>query len=580
VVRFMDAVLAHATVPVALTVSSVVVGLGCLSAPGMVVAAVEGSYREVPVDTAIPAPDFRTVVVAISVVIGALIVVLVTRAFLLPDNTVKCHSALRSALTIEDSADVAIHLGRLLSHAIKLQTISYDATDSRESDSAEFLRLHAMLEASFPAFHDSDHVTKEVIGEYSLLYTWKGSNPDAPPVILCAHLDVVPAEGTDLTRWLHRPFAGHIDDEGTVWGRGAIDNKHNVIAQLFAAEHLISTGDIVAPRRTIYFCMGHDEEIGGQGGARLIAEKLRCRGVKAEFVLDEGSFIVNNLLPGIDRPVALISHCEKGAVNFRLTVDCFPPGHSSAPPIESNVGLLARAISRLERKPFPIDARYMVGGLHWIASSLSFPLRLVLANMWLFGPIFRRIAASDAKVSSTTRTTTAVTVVHAGEKVNQVAGSAVAYVNHRILPSKGVEGLAHQPDADRDAVLRYDKKVIADDRVGIEILPQWIPASPVSSTHSRAFKMIRQAVHDIEPNALSAPFIMTGNTDTRWYWQLADDIYRFTPLVLDRADLDMFHGINERISTTKLPRLARFYEHLIRSVDGWENSTAKDRKHT
>ena len=206
---------------------------------------------------------------------------------------------------------------------------------------------------------------------------------------------MVPA---DPATWTHAPFAGDIDDDGVVWGRGAVDNKHNVLAQLYAANHLISTGAMTAPRRTIYFAFGHDEEIGGGEGARVIAATLLARGVRAEFVLDEGAFAVTNILPGISRPIALICHCEKGAVDLQITADCYPPGHSSAPPAESNIGVLARAINRLEARPFPIDTSLVVDGLTYIASDLPLAHRVVLANMTLFGPIVRWFASKDAKV--------------------------------------------------------------------------------------------------------------------------------------------------------------------------------------
>jgi carboxypeptidase PM20D1 len=214
-------------------------------------------------------------------------------------------------------------------------------------------------------------------------------------VIFCAHLDVVAA---DPDAWTHPPFAGDIDADGVVWGRGAVDNKHNVLAQLYAADHLIKTGAITAPRRTIFFALGHDEEIGGYGGARAIAAVLLARGVRAEFAFDEGAFAVTNMLPGVSQPVALICHCEKGAVDVKITADCHPPGHSSSPPAESNVGVLARAISRLEARPFPIDTSLVVDGLTYVASDLPLAYQIVLANMTIFGPLVRWFAGTDTKV--------------------------------------------------------------------------------------------------------------------------------------------------------------------------------------
>jgi carboxypeptidase PM20D1 len=149
--------------------------------------------------------------------------------------------------------------------------------------------------------------------------------------------------------------------------------------------------------------MGHDEEINGMDGARQITQVLKSRGVRAEFVLDEGAFVVANMLPGLERPIALICNCEKGAVDLKLTVDTFPPSHSSSPPAETNIGVLARAITRLEAHPFGIDTSFVVSGLHSIATALPLPHRVILANMWFFGPIVRRVAAGDPQLAMTSR---------------------------------------------------------------------------------------------------------------------------------------------------------------------------------
>jgi carboxypeptidase PM20D1 len=148
---------------------------------------------------------------------------------------------------------------------------------------------------------------------------------------------------------------------------------------------------------------------------------------------------------------------------------------------------------------------------------------------------YANACTDDAQIAMTTRTTTAVTIVRAGEKINQIPAKAVAYVNHRIQPKPGVDRAGTSA---RDSVLEYDRRVIDDPRVKVELIEgeEWTPPSPVSSTTSRAFQLIRQAVHDVHSGAaLSAPFIMTGNTDTRWYWEVADDFYRHTPIVLGKS---------------------------------------------
>ena len=147
-----------------------------------------------------------------------------------------------------------------LAGAVRLRTISEEAPSpqSLAQNRAQLLRLHDYLAQSFPNLHRE--LQREVVGDYSLLYTWKGQDPAARPILLMAHQDVVPiAPGTEA-QWHADPFGGEIRD-GFVWGRGAWDDKGNLMAELEAVEALVSKG--FKPQRTIYLAFGHDEENGG-----------------------------------------------------------------------------------------------------------------------------------------------------------------------------------------------------------------------------------------------------------------------------------------------------------------------------
>jgi carboxypeptidase PM20D1 len=188
---------------------------------------------------------------------------------------------------------------------VRLRTISHD--DQPDASAAEFVKLHAHLEQSFPHAHRA--MKRELVGGYSLLYTWPGSDPDAKAVMLMAHQDVVPiAAGTEQD-WEVDPFAGVVKD-GYVWGRGAWDDKGNLVAIFEAIEALAAQG--FRPRQTVHVVAGHDEEVGGERGAKQVAELLRTRGVRLDWVIDEGTLITEGVIKGLDAPVALIGVAEKG----------------------------------------------------------------------------------------------------------------------------------------------------------------------------------------------------------------------------------------------------------------------------
>ena len=497
----------------------------------------------------------------------------------------------------------------LLSGAIRCATISHD--DTRKIDYSQFLKFHRYLRDSFPRVHKETTVT--VINRYSLLFEWTGSDSTLQPWLLAAHLDVVPTP--DLQFWRNGagepvdPFAGKVmdgpePDDGSargglaVWGRGAIDNKHNVLMQLQAVEEALAAG--VKPRRTVYLAYGHDEEIGGSAGAGEIAKHLAAKGVELEFVLDEGAFILQGVVPTVQQPVAYIGNSEKGFVNIELSVDAVPSCHSSAPPTESSLGILSRAVAALERRPHPTRPDLFRMTLAYQASIFSLPLKLVIANWWCFGILLSSIFVRKPRTAAVMRTTTAITVMRSGVKVNLVPQRAVAYVNHRVHPQDSLL-----------EVIERDRKIIGDSRVKLRVMgdhiradsclddepccppgdgkgckidvcghwdgsaaalsdaeSKWTPPSPVSSLENRAFRLLKSSVAKAF-HAPVTPMVLTGNTDTRHYWGIvpSKSLYRFTPLIMDIDDVEMFHGPNERVSLRNLRNLKRFYKQLLHEAD-------------
>jgi carboxypeptidase PM20D1 len=162
-----------------------------------------------------------------------------------------------------------------LAEAIRFKAISsYEKPDQH----AEALRgMQAHIEKSFPAFHAA--AKREIVADYSLLYTWEGADPKAQPIALLAHQDVVPvAPGTEKD-WQQPPYDGVIAD-GFIWGRGSWDDKGNLYSMLEAAEAMAREG--FRPKRTIYFAFGHDEETAGTAKHRrpagLARRETRFRG--------------------------------------------------------------------------------------------------------------------------------------------------------------------------------------------------------------------------------------------------------------------------------------------------------------
>ncbi|VWX63398.1 conserved hypothetical protein [Burkholderiales bacterium 8X] len=442
-----------------------------------------------------------------------------------------------------DSEAVA---GRLAG-AIGFRTVS--SLEDVAANEAEFDKLHAYMAQHYPLLHAN--LKREVVGRKALLYTWAGSDPAAKPIALMAHQDMVPiAPGTEGA-WGVDPFAGTIKD-GFVWGRGALDNKGNLFAQLEAIEMLLAGG--FKPQRTIYLVMGDDEEVSGLRGAQPIAQLLQSRGVRLDWVLDEGLLVLDGVLPGLNRPAALIGLAEKGYATFFLTLDT-APGHSSMPPARSAIGQMSAALARLEATPMPGGirgvAREMFGAL---APEMSGINRVMLSNLWLTEPLVRSQIEKSPSSNAMLRTTTALTIVRAGNKDNVLPGRAEAAVNFRVLPGDSI-----------DQVEAHLRKALGDDAIQVKRYPGNSEPSPISPTDSAGYRSIQEAVRQTFPDAVVAPGLMTAATDSRHFSILSDSVYRFSPFRVKAEDLPRFHGTNERIAISNYVEAIRFYRQLLRN---------------
>ncbi len=427
-----------------------------------------------------------------------------------------------------------------LSKAIQYRTISY--SEDAIPDSTAFFGFHRFLEETFPLTHTK--LSLEKINDYSLLYKWKGSDTSKKPIILMSHQDVVPVDEPTLDDWEAGPFSGKITDTHII-GRGTLDDKGTLIALLEAVEKLLE--ESYTPSRTIYLASGHDEEVGGANGAAAIAAHLKAKGVHAEMTIDEGGFIAEDLVPGVEAPVAMVNLAEKGFASFRLIVET-TGGHSSAPPRENTIGMLAQAIVDLEnnQRPYklvnPVDYQ-----LEYMGAELPFLQKLAFANPWLFKkPILEALNA---------HTTTAPTIIGGGIKNNVIPTVAEATINFRILPGETIE-----------SVQQHIVSTISD-KIKVEPVGFLTNPSPVSSIDSDAFKILEQTIRDMFPKSIVVPGLVGGGTDARYFYEISDDVYRFYPTRIGPDSMTRFHGIDEKISKDNYKEIIEFTYHLIKKFD-------------
>lgn len=476
----------------------------------------------------------KRITAAIGLVLAALIAVITfnTVRFTAPDSGEV--NLVSYEIDVEQAAN-------RLSQAVRFKTVSIRPSH------ADFPRFIAWLEESYPNVHNT--MERRLISGQTPLYRWAGTDNTLKPVLLTAHYDVVPVPKPSLKDWVHPPYDGVVDDE-FVWGRGTLDDKGAVIALLEAAETMIAAG--FQPKRDIWFAFGHDEEVGGIRGAAQVARILRGEGVQFAWILDEGSFVLDGIIPGLKRPIASINVAEKGTISVEL-VARGEGGHSSMPPERTAVGTLASAVDRLQKSPMP-------GGLDGVTADFfdrlgrefGMPERVLFANTWLFGPLLENQLAKANTTNAMLRTTTAPTMLTGSPKVNVLPVEARAGVNFRLHPRDTAESLIAHVNA-----------AIDDESVEVIAAENFSEASEVSDAAAPGYIAIEKAIRQTFGNVATVPGLTIAATDARHYGRIADNAYRINPFRVEGHDLARFHGTNERLSKANLAQGISFFRTLM-----------------
>lgn len=432
--------------------------------------------------------------------------------------------------------------------AIQYKTISFD--DPSLLDDTEFVGFRQHVERSFPLIHQ--RATQKIINQYSLVYHFPGTSAELEPVLFMGHMDVVPVDEATADQWQQEPFSGAVVDD-TIWGRGTIDDKITVFALLEAMEKILAEGKNL--KRSIYFAFGHDEEIGGKAGAAEIAKYFKQQGVTFDFVLDEGGAITQGLMKGMEQPVAMVGIAEKGFVNLKLTVSA-QGGHSSQPPPQTAAGILSQAIVNLENNQFDTDISHTYKTFESVGYYAPMFSRLPMANLWLLESVVEDSLLSSANTAASIRSTIAATMLTGSSKSNVLPTQATAVVNVRIMPKDSVA-----------SIKQHAINVIDDERVVVSTYMENEP-SAVSPTDSFGYGLIEKNIRIMDKEILVAPYLVMGGTDSKHFYGLSENVYRFMMVRLDATSLKRFHGVNEQIPVEDYISAIEFFHSMLLDTGG------------
>ncbi|CAO1637140.1 unnamed protein product [Sympodiomycopsis kandeliae] len=502
----------------------------------------------------------------------------------------------------EDDVEWLRASAQRLGDAVRIATVSED--DMKSSDLVHdpryesFGKFREHLKTTYPEFHN--RYTQQAINHHGLLYEIKGSDPTLKPGLFLAHQDVVPVPVSTVDEWSYPPFSGHYQvtnnetGEGYVWGRGSSDDKNMLIGIFEAFEQILQSDQDWQPARSFFIASGFDEEIGGKRGAgslgRYLSSVLKTRagdeeGYPLEFVLDEGGLGLGNEVNGVN--VAQVALAEKGYIDLKLELKTFG-GHSSIPSDHTAIGILAKMLVLLEQNLWPpvldvqnpmltyyscladeIDKKgYTVqegeGQVSKYLLTSQFIKELHAGN-WSY--CADEIASKGSAIERYLLTTSqAIDVISGGDKVNALPEHAGAIINHRIrMGSNGDDVVERvkkviQPVVD-EFNLNYNGSIPS---VNISI-EQYSAPTKISSPSSSAYQIFSSTIKHVFGNdTLVTPSIMTGNTDSRHFLHLSENVWRWNP---NRFSMQSNkHTINEKMSIKAHAETARFVWTFVKNM--------------
>jgi carboxypeptidase PM20D1 len=173
--------------------------------------------------------------------------------------------------------------------------------------------------------------------------------------------------------------------------------------------------------------------------------------------------------------------------------------------------------------------------------------RIAFANPWLF--------KKQLLEGLNAHTTTAPTIIDGGVKNNVIPTVAEATINFRILPGESIE------------TVKAHIESIVSDKVRVEPVGFLTNPSPVSSVDSESYKTLEKTIRGLYAGTVVVPGLVGGGTDARYFYEIAEDVYRFYPMRINPESMTRFHGIDEKISKENYREILEFSYHLIKNFN-------------
>ncbi|KAJ5984760.1 hypothetical protein N7522_011956 [Penicillium canescens] len=486
-----------------------------------------------------------------------------------------------------DSVEYHREIINKLSGIIQIPAESYDDLGPIGEDDRWdiFFQVENYIKVSYPTVFRT--VKLDHVNTHGLILTWEGSvSPlEAKPILMLAHQDVVPVLAENVKDWAHPPYDGHYDGE-IIWGRGATDDKGYLISIIESLDLLIKSG--FEPKRTVILAFGCDEEISGENCGRPISNFLR------EQYGDDGIYLImdegcTGIQREFDQTFAMVSVAEKGYLDVGINVSS-TGGHASNPPDHNVIGILSEIVVAIESNPFPgkITPKNPMfqflecGAVHAPVSSFPMAVRRKLSMATQDDSISQeQLAQTLHDMRYYFQTSQSVGKINGGVKINAIPETASTLVNVRLAVETSIAQVeAHyesliSPIAKKHGMVfeGFHSPCSASDKrkiclFGVDALE---PA-PVSPVDTESFRILSGTIKNVlkrlgaDDEVIVTPYLMPANTDTKFFWALTKNIYRFTPVTLVE-NLNRAHTTNEFIRADEFVREPLFFASLVLNAD-------------
>lgn len=410
---------------------------------------------------------------------------------------------------------------------------------------AEFDRFYKTVGERFPLL--SKRAERLTFGDGCFVYVIRGNNAQKN-IMLMSHHDVVDGgEG-----WNTDPFDAVIKD-GSMYGRGTIDTKTPLFAELQACEELLSE-DFSFDGIDLYIGSSNNEELCGDGMV-LATRYFKENGIHFDAVFDEGGAITAGMVPGVKEKSAMIAVHEKSRHMYRCTAKRVQKGHGGLNQSANNtVSQMSAFINEVENSKiykgsFSNEVR---GTFETHAPYMPFPLNIAMGNIGLFAPVIKKVMQKIPQARPMLSTSIAFTTISGGSKLDpQIAAQEVeATMFLRCVREDDLyEGLEKI-------------KAIAS-KHGVEIEEIERDYCPPTDYKTPQFKLLESVINDVFPDVIVSPFLLVAGTDARRFGEVADNIFRFAPIDLDAEQYASVHGANEHIKIKNVGQCVCFYKQLI-----------------